>query len=186
MHDAAARTGVVSLPVDPVRDVLDVVRAARGGDREAFGALYRRYRPLVRGVLLARLTPADADDVVQEVFVVAFQKLSTLKSDDAIGGWLCMIARTRAIDHVRKRRDDASIDDVPEPGAQPAAHDVIEARRCLAAIRSLPEAYRETLVLRFVEGMSGPEIAVQTGLTEGSVRVNLSRGYALLQEALKR
>ena len=56
----------------------------------------------------------------------------------------------------------------------------------LAAIRRLPEAYRETLVLRLVEGMTGPEIAERTGLTPGSVRVNLHRGMQMLREALGR
>ncbi len=163
-----------------------LVRAARAGDNDAFGALYRRYRPLVRGVLLARLAPADADDVVQEVFVVAFQKLASLRDEGAIGAWLCTIARTRAIDQVRQRRETAELDASNEPSAKAPADDVVEAKRCLAVIRSLPDAYRETLVLRFVEGMSGAEIAAQTGMTEGSVRVNLSRGYAMLQEVLKR
>ena len=52
----------------------------------------------------------------------------------------------------------------------------------LAAIRSLPPTYSETLTLRFVEGMTGPEIAACTGLTEGSVRVNLHRGMKQLRE----
>ena len=55
----------------------------------------------------------------------------------------------------------------------------------LAAIRALPEAYRETLVLRLVEGMTGPEIAERTGLTAGSVRVNLYRGMKQLRERLR-
>ena len=61
---------------------------------------------------------------------------------------------------------------------------VVEAHRALAAIRALPEAYRETLVLRLVEGLSGPEIAAVTGLTPDSVRVNLHRGFRLLRERL--
>ena len=60
-----------------------------------------------------------------------------------------------------------------------------EARRALEAIRALPEAYREPLVLRLVEGMTGPEIAERTGLTPGSVRVNLHRGMKLLRERLR-
>ena len=54
----------------------------------------------------------------------------------------------------------------------------------LETIRSLPEAYRETLVLRLVEGMTGPEIATRTGLTPASVRVNLHRGMRMLRERL--
>jgi RNA polymerase sigma-70 factor (ECF subfamily) len=56
----------------------------------------------------------------------------------------------------------------------------------LSAIRTLPIAYRETLTLRLVEGMTGPEIAARTGLTEGSVRVNLCRGMSLLRARLDR
>jgi RNA polymerase sigma-70 factor (ECF subfamily) len=67
-----------------------------------------------------------------------------------------------------------------------AIHQEGEALSVLAAIRRLPEAYRETLVLRLVEGMTGPEIAGRTGLTPGSVRVNLHRGMQMLREALGR
>jgi RNA polymerase sigma-70 factor (ECF subfamily) len=59
-----------------------------------------------------------------------------------------------------------------------------EAKEILEIIRVLPEAYRETLVLRLVEGMTGPEIAAKTGLAHGSVRVNLHRGMQQLRERL--
>jgi RNA polymerase sigma-70 factor (ECF subfamily) len=65
-----------------------------------------------------------------------------------------------------------------------SAPDRLEALAVLAAIRELPDAYRETLVLRLVEGMTGPEIAARTGLTAGSVRVNLHRGMKQLRERL--
>jgi RNA polymerase sigma-70 factor (ECF subfamily) len=55
----------------------------------------------------------------------------------------------------------------------------------LDAIRSLPDAYRETLILRLVEGFTGPEIAARTGLTHGSVRVNLHRGMEQLRAKLR-
>jgi len=58
------------------------------------------------------------------------------------------------------------------------------AMEILDLICSLPEAYRETLVLRFVEGMTGPEIASRTGLTAASVRVNLHRGVKMLREKM--
>jgi RNA polymerase sigma-70 factor (ECF subfamily) len=61
-----------------------------------------------------------------------------------------------------------------------------EAAKVLAAIRSLPDAYKETLILRLVEGMTGPEIAERTGLTPGSVRVNLHRGMQQLRERIGR
>ena len=67
-----------------------------------------------------------------------------------------------------------------------AATAEMEARAALDAIRDLPDAYRETLVLRLVEGLTGPEIATRTGLTPASVRVNLHRGMKLLREKLAR
>jgi RNA polymerase sigma-70 factor (ECF subfamily) len=71
-------------------------------------------------------------------------------------------------------------DDIPTPTPRRA-----EALAALAAIQSLPEAYRETLVLRLVEGMTGDEIARRTGLTPASVRVNLHRGMKRLREVLE-
>jgi len=67
-----------------------------------------------------------------------------------------------------------------------SSHTSAEARAVLDAIRSLPDAYREPLILRLVEGMTGPEIAARIGLTHGSVRVNLHRGMQQLREILGR
>ncbi len=159
-----------------------LVAAARAGDRPAFGRLYDRYAPMVHGLLLARVPRADVDDLVQDVFLKAMRRLGSLRSPEAFGPWLAAIARNRARDHYRRGEDTFEL---PEdlPGAP---HPEGEAMAVLAAIRRLPEAYRETLVLRLVEGMTGPEIAERTGLTPGSVRVNLHRGLSMLREALGR
>jgi RNA polymerase sigma-70 factor (ECF subfamily) len=91
-----------------------------------------------------------------------------------------MIARNRAVDYHRRSRATVEITD------ELAGSDKQQSRAAeiLELIRSLPEAYRETLVLRLVEGMTGPEIAARTGLTAASVRVNLHRGMKLLREKL--
>lgn len=159
-----------------------LVEAARSGDRAAFARLYERYAPVVHGVLLARVGPADADDLVQEVFIAAWERLDSLRDAGALGGWLCAIARHKA---ATSRRGPQRPGLLPEglPAPQAAA-ETDEAERALAAIRSLPEAYREPLVLRLVEGLTGPQIAARTGLTPGSVRVNLHRGMAMLRERL--
>jgi RNA polymerase sigma-70 factor (ECF subfamily) len=159
-----------------------LVAAARDGDRAAFGRLYDRFFPMVHGLLLARVRRADVDDLVQDAFLQAMRRLGSLRSAEAFGPWLAAIARNRARDHWR--RGDTTVE-LPEdiPGS---AHPEGEAMTVLAAIRRLPEAYRETLVLRLVEGMTGPEIAERTGLTPGSVRVNLFRGMQMLREALGR
>ena len=158
----------------------DLVRAARAGDRRAFGLLFQRFAPMVHGILLARARPADADDILQDVFVSAMRRIDTLRDDAAVGGWLASIARNRLVDHLRARRATTELtDEIPSHDADRA-----EAERVLAVIRALPEAYHETLVLRLVEGMTGPEISAQLGLTPESVRVNLHRGMKLLRERL--
>ncbi len=159
-----------------------LVVAARGGDRLAFGRLYDRFAPMVHGILLARVPRADVDDLVQEVFLKAMRRLDSLRDPAAVGGWLAAIARNRARDHYRRGEDTVALRDEVVGAPHPEG----EAASVLAAIRRLPEAYRETLVLRLVEGLTGPEIAERTGLTPGSVRVNLHRGMQQLREALGR
>ncbi|HKR65551.1 MAG TPA: sigma-70 family RNA polymerase sigma factor, partial [Thermoanaerobaculia bacterium] len=122
---------------------------------------------MVQAIVLARVPPAEADDLVQEVFLTAMRKLSALRDDAAFGGWLTTIARTRAAGFYRSRAADH--DELQEIGARSTQQEEQEARQVMATIRELPEAYRETLVLRLVEGMTGPEIAAMTGLTPESV-----------------
>ncbi|MBP8273916.1 MAG: sigma-70 family RNA polymerase sigma factor [Acidobacteria bacterium] len=161
-------------------ELVRLVRDAQAGDRAAFGRIYALHSRMVHGVLLSRVPSADVEDLVQDVFMLAMQRVSALRDPSSIGAWLASIARTRAIDHLRRLPRTAEMpDDVP-------AHDPdrSEINDIMAVIRRLPPAYRETLTLRFVEGMTGPEIAMRTGLTDGSVRVNLHRGMQQLKEQL--
>jgi RNA polymerase sigma-70 factor (ECF subfamily) len=157
-----------------------LVEAARAGDRAAFERLYHAYAPLVHGVLLARVPYGEVSDLVQDVFLSAFRKLGALRDPARFGPWVAIIARNRAMDFYRRAR---ATEELHEGLAQTASREA-EASEVLEIIRSLPEAYRETLVLRLVEGMSGPEIAARTGLTPASVRVNLHRGMKLLRQRL--
>src|SRR5437868_9780685 len=91
-----------------------LVRAAAEGDRGAFGELYVRYARMVHGILLARVPPGEAEDLVQDVFMSAMQKLRGLRSAAAFKGWLGAIARNRAIDHFRESRHRADLDDAVE------------------------------------------------------------------------
>ena len=159
---------------------LVLVRAVLDGDREGFGRLYDLYAPLVHGILLARVPRAEVEDLVQDIFLHAYKKLHTLRDGSAFGPWIAMIARNRAVDFYRRSKETVEINDDLR-GSD--THDS-KAAEILELIRNLPEAYRETLVLRLVEGMTGPEIAARTGLTAASVRVNLHRGMKLLRERL--
>ena len=157
-----------------------LVDRARAGDREAFDEIYRMFAPLIHGVVLARVRTDDVQDIVQDVFLAAYNNLDTLRENDAIGGWLVRIARNRAAEFYRRSRTTEELSDDLASKNNPDA----EAREILTAIRALPDAYRETLILRLVEGMTGHEIAERTGLKPESVRVNLHRGMDLLRQAL--
>lgn len=159
-----------------------LVRAAGAGDAQAFEELYSRYARVVHGVLLARAPRLDVEDLVQDVFLLAWRRLRDLRDEAAFGGWILSIARNRAADAHRRRPALAALP-ADLPGGVPASP-AAEAHAALAAIRALPDAYRETLMLRLVEGFTGPEIAERTGLTPASVRVNLHRGMKLLREKL--
>ncbi len=168
---------------EPASEDAMLVEAAREGDRAAFGRLYDRYARMVHGVLLARAPVRDVDDLVQDVFVMALRRLSTLRDTRSFGAWLAAIARNLASDHYRRSSpEDQLTEDAPD--TENKAEDENAAAVVLDAVRSLPDAYRETLILRLVEGMTGPEIAERTGLTHGSVRVNLHRGMQLLRNRL--
>lgn len=164
------------------------VSAARDGDRAAFGQLYERYARMVHGVLLAKVPVCEVDDLVQDVFMRALRRLSTLRESGRFGAWLAAIARNVAHDYHRRSvpedqlTEDASDNEI-KCGMSRGDHNG-PAVAILDAVMSLPDAYRETLILRLVEGMTGPEIAARTGMTHGSVRVNLHRGMEQLRAKL--
>jgi RNA polymerase sigma-70 factor, ECF subfamily len=157
-----------------------LVRAVLSGERDRFARLYEMYAPMVHGILLARVPRGEVDDLVQDIFLHALRKLHTLRDAAAFGPWIGMIARNRAMDFYRSSRETVEVTEgmAVEPPPDRTAKEI------LGLICRLPEAYRETLVLRFVEGMTGPEIAARTGLTPASVRVNLHRGMKLLREKI--
>ena len=163
-----------------------LVEAACRGDQIAFERLYEQYAGVVHGLLLAKVPREEADDLVQEVFLIALRRISALRDPNKFGAWLSAIARNLANDHYRRLRPtDSLMEDPPEMAGQTAATRHLNmGTAILDVIRSLPDAYSETLILRLVEGMTGPEIAVRTGLTHGSVRVNLCRGMRMLRERL--
>ena len=139
---------------------------------------------MVHAVAMARAGRGSAEDLVQDVFLKAMARLGELREAGAFGGWLCAITRNAAASLCRTRRPQGALPDLGRVGSAEEAGRHAEAEEALDAVLRLPEAYRETLLMRLVEGMSGPEIAARTGMTPRSVRVNLHRGMALLRERL--
>jgi RNA polymerase sigma-70 factor (ECF subfamily) len=156
------------------------IRAVAAGDQDAFARLYAGYVRMVHAILLGRVPRRDIDDLVQDVFISAYTRIGELRDAAAFGGWIATIARNRATDYLRQTRAQVELPD-ELPGGDPIEAETLVV---LDAVRRLPEAYRDTLLMRLVEGMSGNEIAERTGLTPASVRVNLHRGMKLLREKL--
>lgn len=158
-----------------VGDAALVVRA-RGGDREAFGALVDRYADQARRVARAVLQdPDDADDAAQDAFLAALVKLDQYDSARPFGPWLMRIVANAATDRRRRRkvRSAVSLDEgLVAGGPRP---DVLAEREVLlgrlrTALGELPERRRIAVVLFDVEGYSHAEIAQVLGIPEGTVR----------------
>lgn len=164
-----------------------LVARARAGDGAAWTVIHARYGRVVHGVMLACGVRTEAEDLTQEVFVSAMRSLHALNDAGALGGWLVASARNRAASWLRARRPAQTAEAAQrlEVARGPMrAEGTFDTETAMRAIMALPEAYRETLVLRLVEGLTGPQIAAATGLTHGSVRVNLSKGMEMLRERL--
>ncbi len=174
------RTETKAGPAETARAKAGLVERISAGDEDAFGELYDRYAPMAHGIVLSRVPRDEVDDIVQEVFISAYKNLGNLRDKNAIGAWLAMIARNKATEYYRRAKpaDELSEDLTQKNDARTEANEI------MAAIRTLPNTFKETLMLRLVEGMTGQEIAEQTGLAPDSVRVNLHRGMKMLREKL--
>ncbi len=164
--------------------------AGDGAERSpSFDAVYARYARTVHGIALASVGPDDAEDVMQEVFVKVHDRLHTVRDEQAFGAWIASVTRNAATDLARSRQRRARIHE-PLADREPIAPGPRRgdglAHRVLELIRSLPEAFRETLTMRLCEGLTGPEIAARTGRSPGAIRVNLHRGMEQLRPLLER
>jgi RNA polymerase sigma-70 factor, ECF subfamily len=168
----------------PEGEVETAVLGAQRGEAAALAALYRLFAKSVHGVLLSRLAPEDAQELTQEVFIAVQRRIGDLREPGRFGPWVHSIARNLSIsalrEEERRRRHEMRAESREERGADGELR-----LRVLHHLQGLPEAYRETLTMRLVDGMSGPEIAAATGMSHASVRVNLMRGMELLRPLLK-
>jgi RNA polymerase sigma-70 factor (ECF subfamily) len=161
--------------------------AARG-DAPAFGALVERFRSPVIGHLIGMLeTRDDAEELAQEAFLKAWQKLPSLASPEAFGAWLHRIAHNLALGHVRRPRSVPLPSDVPERGCDDPGGQKPEDNKylpLLAAVSRLSEPHREVIARKHFGGYSGEQIALQLGISAGTVRSRLSRAYDELRGML--
>ncbi len=173
----------------PLRPDLELIAASRDGDRGAFGALVLRYRRLVFSV--AYRTCGDeglAEDIAQETFVRAWERLSSFHPEGSWRGWICRIASNLAIDALRRQHPQMDIAAVSlvAPGQGPESHVMRDERTkaVRSAILRLPVHARVALVLREYEGMSYAEIAKVLDIPLGTVKSRLNDARRRLGEEL--
>ena len=170
------------------------------GDLSAFSELVEKYKhPIIGFASRALGDPFEAQDVAQNVFLQAFRQSRRFRFESRFSTWLYTIARNLTIDHLRRKRPAVSLDALMEvedsalpyepASAGPSALDTVAqhevAERVTAALSGLPIEYRETVVLRFQEGLGLEEIATLTKIPLGTVKSRLYRALNILMGRIK-
>lgn len=168
-------------------DALLVVRL-RAGDVDAFELLVERYQvPLFRFLRGLVGSPEQAEDLLQETFLRAFRAIGSLDDPGLLRGWLYRIAHNLALSALRRRRLISWLPLQPGRPLGVVSHDrtAIEAAEVSAALARVPLDQRAPLLLHLVAGFSYAEVAVLLGVSEGTVRMRISRGRAAFRAAYR-
>jgi RNA polymerase sigma-70 factor, ECF subfamily len=159
-------------PSEP--SVAELVVRARRGDPSAFDGLVRRHLRAAYAVALAVLgRPADADDIAQEAFVVALERLDDCREPSRFSGWLVQIVRNRALNALAKRKLRDAATDLADVAAPANASDVVLRAHLLAALATLTPVQREIVLLHDLDGWTHAELADALGLSEVNCRQHL-------------
>jgi len=182
---------------DPAVDDIALVRAAQRGDREAFGVLISRHAPSILSLTTRMLgQTADAEDVAQETFIAAFRALSGFQFDAKFSTWLYRIAVNKCTDSLRARRPDTFSLDVTgdegsaawEPADEETPHWEFEQAELAweldKGIQALPPLYRESFVLRHVEGLDYDEMSAILGVHRDTLKMRVYKARTLLCQLL--
>ncbi len=186
-----------SIRMAPVNTRLE---QARQGDMDAFAELFEPLRSKVHSVACRMVGPQDAEDIVMDTFLKAWQALPGFRGDAALHTWLLRIARNRCLDVIRSRRAQPMKFelDAPAPGgdAPVQIHDPgqatpdelaanrLDARAAHAALATLDDVHREALLLKYEDGLSYAEIAAAQGVRIGTVMSRLFNARRKLARAM--
>ncbi len=168
----------------------ELVERTRAGDVRSYEELVRRYERLVGRVIYPYAgSDAAVEDLVQETFLRAYDRLATFNPDYRFKTWLLAIANNLGIDTLRRRRDIVEFNtDLHAPstrGPEVAAAEAERARSVQDAVLTLPETYSVPLVLRYAEDLTYSEIAETLDITIPALKSRLFRARNMLAEKLK-
>jgi RNA polymerase sigma-70 factor (ECF subfamily) len=173
----------------------ELVRRAQGGDVDAYAALLRAHRNAARRLGAVLAGPGDADEVVQDAFVKAWDGLASFRVPASFRPWLLRIvanearnrrraAGRRAHHELRFAADRTEASSAPTPEGAVLAEDT--RRTVRAALADLPERERDVLTCRYVVGLTEHETAAVLGIPRGTVKSRAARGLARLRTGLDR
>jgi RNA polymerase sigma-70 factor, ECF subfamily len=170
----------------------DLAARCLAGDREAFESLYRQHAHRLYNLAYRMTGGAEAEDVLQDVFLQAYRKLDTYKGDSSLGTWLYRLTVNLCLDHLRSKQGKMGqvTDSLDEKDAAPVVGHARPAEANIArldleqAIAALPPSYRATFVLHDVEGYQHDEIAKILGIAEGSSKSLLHKARIRMRALL--
>ncbi|MGC2695668.1 MAG: sigma-70 family RNA polymerase sigma factor [Candidatus Angelobacter sp.] len=170
------------------KDDATLIARIRAGDQIAMAGLYDRYSGVVYGVALRVLANTTAaEDVVQEVFLQLWRNPQAFDADRGrLAPWLAVIARNRAIDHLRKRQPEDDIDELPLStglNLEDESAQRLTAEKVRGVLKQLPQEQRKALEMAFFEGMTHTEIASKTGDPLGTIKTRIRTGLLTLRKA---
>ncbi|TCC12499.1 sigma-70 family RNA polymerase sigma factor [Kribbella soli] len=163
-----------------------MIRAAQHGDVDALTALVADSHPTVRRFARTLCaTPEDAEDAAQEALIILYRKIGMLRATSALTSWMFRIIRNECLRRARAvLRDQPLAPETAAPSAEDEALRQLEAQAVAAAIAQLPADQRSVLILRDVQGYSGPMVAKALGLTVPAMKSRLHRARSTVRESL--
>jgi RNA polymerase sigma-70 factor (ECF subfamily) len=187
-------SNVTSQQVVPPRQAdLDLVERCRKGDLEAFEEVYRTYARRLYGVAVRMLgNQADAEDMLQEIFLTAHRKMASFRGDSALGTWLYRLAVNLCLDYLRSRTGravhmtDALEDEpsLPDTATHSLAERTVTKMDLERALAQLPEGCRTAFVLHDVQGLEHREVAEVMGIAEGTSKSQVHKARMRLRAML--
>jgi RNA polymerase sigma-70 factor (ECF subfamily) len=166
----------------------EIIRRCRNGEAKAQFMLFKHYSKAMYNIAIRFLNnKMDAEDILQESFVTAFEKLNELSSESAFGSWLKRIVINNCISQLRKRIDLADIDDFTSIPDNSEAEEQLNIDPSVMhnAIKDLPSGGRAILVLHAMEGYKHREIAEMLGISESTSKSQYRRALDILYSNLK-
>ena len=188
-----AVTGVAGSPSRA--DELALVERCRTGDLAAFESIYRAHSGRLFSLAVRMLgNQADAEDMLQEIFLAAHRKLDSFRGDAALGTWLYRLATNLCLDYLRSRAGrasqltDAIVDEpaLPDTGSRRLADRAVDKLDLERAVAQLPEGCRTAFVLHDVEGLEHREVAELLGIAEGTSKSQVHKARLKLRASLGR